>query len=147
MKKLILKSIFAMLLVGGISVQAQESLIKQGELPQKAQKFIADNFSNHTLDYIKKDKEVLSTDYEVKFTDGTEIEFDSDGEWTDVDGRKTALPVGFIQNNIVNYVKENFANAQIVKIEKGSFGSQEVELSNGLELEFDAKGEFKRMDD
>lgn len=147
MKSSIYKLFLSIFLFVGVSTQAQETVITKNELPQSAQKFISDNFSNHTLDYIKKDKEFFSTDYQVKFTDGTEIDFDSDGDWTEVDGDKSGLPTGFIHNNIVRYVKEHFANATIVRIEKGRFGKQEVKLSNGLELEFNAKGEFKRIDD
>lgn len=147
MKSSIIKFLTAFFLLIGMSSNAQESIISKNELPQVAQKFIEDNFSKNTLEYVKMDKENFSTDYKIKFADGTEIEFDSKGEWMEVDGNKTNIPSGFIQKSILNYVKEKFPNTQIVKIEKGRFGKQEVKLSNGLELEFNSKGEFKRIDD
>jgi|SRR5690606_2336382 len=147
MKSLAIKILTAVFLFIGISSNAQESVITKNELPQTAQKFISDNFAKSTIDYAKIDKEILSTDYKVKFTDGVEIEFDSKGEWTEVDGNKTTIPTGFIQKSILTYVKEKFPNTQIEKIEKGRFGKQEVKLSNGLELEFNSEGKFKRIDD
>lgn len=147
MKGSITKTLMTLFLFVGITSNAQESIITKKELPQEAQKFISNNFTKSTIDYVKMDKEAFSTDYKVKFTDGLEVEFDSKGEWMEVDGNKTTIPTGFIQKSILNYVKEKFANAQIVKIEKGRFGRQEVKLSNGLELEFNSKGEFKRIDD
>lgn len=147
MKSLAIKALMSAFLFIGISSNAQESVITKNELPQTAQKFISDNFSKSSIDYVKMDKEILSTDYKVKFTDGSEVEFDSKGEWMEVDGNKTNIPTGFIQKSILTYVKAKFPNAQIEKIEKGRFGKQEVKLSNGLELEFNSKGEFKRIDD
>lgn len=131
----------------GMSANAQETIITSKELPVAAQKFISDHFSQGTVDYVKKDKEIFSTDYKVRFADGAEVEFDSKGVWMEVDGNKKSIPTGFIQKNILVYVKDKFPNAQIVKIEKGRFEKQEVKLSNGLELEFNSKGEFKRIDE
>ena len=147
MKSTAIKFLTAFFLFIGISSNAQESIITKNELPKSAQKFISDYFSKSNIEYVKKDKETFSTDYKVKFTNGTELEFDSEGNWTEVDGNKTVIPTAFIQKNILIYVKEKFPNTQIVKIEKGRFGKQEVKLSNGLELEFNSKGEFKRIDD
>ncbi|HNU58503.1 MAG TPA: PepSY-like domain-containing protein [Aquaticitalea sp.] len=137
----------AFFLFAAMLTNAQESVITKSELPQTAQKFISAHFPNSTVDYVKMDKEILSTDYTVRFTDGTELEFDSNGEWTEVDGKRTAIPTEFIQKSILVHVKEKFPNTHIVKIEKGRFGKQEIKLSNGLELEFNSKGIFKRIDD
>lgn len=147
MKNAAIKILSVVFLLIGMSANAQESIITKKELPQSAQKFISDNFSKSTIDYVKMDKEVFSTDYKVKFTDGSEIEFDSKGAWMEVDGNKNTIPTGFIQKNILTYVKDKFPNTHIVKIEKGRFEKQEVKLSNGLELEFNSKGDFKRIDD
>jgi len=43
-------------------------------------------------------------------------------------------------------VRKSFPNTAIKKIEKKRFG-YDVELINGLDLEFDSKGNFKRIDD
>lgn len=135
-------------LLVGMTINAQESVVTQNELPQEAQSFIKKHFSQYTLDYIILDKEYFSSDdYTVRFSEGLKIEFNEKGEWTEIDGNYTEIPTEFISKNITSYVKAKFANTRIVKIEKGFFGTQEVKLSNGLELEFDSKGYFKRVDD
>ncbi|MFK8267497.1 PepSY-like domain-containing protein [Capnocytophaga cynodegmi] len=135
-------------LLVGMTINAQESVVTQNELPQEAQSFIKKHFSQYTLDYIILDKEYFSSDdYTVRFSEGLKIEFNEKGEWTEIDGNYTEIPTEFISKNITSYVKAKFANTRIVKIERGFFGTQEVKLSNGLELEFDSKGNFKRVDD
>ncbi|MFK8274140.1 PepSY-like domain-containing protein [Capnocytophaga cynodegmi] len=135
-------------LLVGMTINAQESVVTQNELPQEAQSFIKKHFSQYTLDYIILDKEYFSSDdYTVRFSEGLKIEFNEKGEWTEIDGNYTEIPTEFISKNITSYVKAKFTNTRIVKIEKGFFGTQEVKLSNGLELEFDSKGYFKRVDD
>ncbi len=147
MKNLITSIITAFMIITGFAANAQETIISKNELPKEAQKFISKYFLKTNIDYVKKDKETFSTNYTVRFTDGKEVDFDSKGKWTEVDGNKNPIPTSFINNNIKTYVKEKFPNTSITKINKGSFGSQEVKLSNGLELEFNSKGQFKKIDD
>lgn len=147
MKNLITSIITAFMIITGFAANAQETIISKNELPKEAQKFISKYFLKTNIDYVKKDKETFSTNYTVRFTDGKEVDFDSKGKWTEVDGIKNPIPTSFINNNIKTYVKEKFPNTSITKINKGSFGSQEVKLSNGLELEFNSKGQFKKIDD
>lgn len=147
MKSTAIKFLPVLFLFAAMSANAQETVITKNQLPQAAQQFISNNFPKNIVDFVIADKEIISTDYKVKFKEGTEIEFDSDGNWTEVDGNRTVIPTAFIQKSILTYVKEKFPNTQIEKIEKGRFGKQEVKLSNGLELEFNSEGKFKRIDE
>ncbi len=149
MKKNIINLItFIALILTTASVNAQETVVTQNELPQNAQNFIKKHFSGYNLDYIILEKKFLSSnDYTARFTEGLKIEFNGKGEWQEVDGDYTEIPTDFISKNILSYVKTKFSNTKIVRIEKGFFGCQDVKLSNGLELEFDSKGNFKRVDD
>ena len=45
---------------------------------------------------------------------------------------------------IRNYLKKNFNDEKVVKIEKKSWG-YELELSDGVELKFNLLGQFKSM--
>ncbi|GIJ94120.1 hypothetical protein CAPN002_13380 [Capnocytophaga stomatis] len=148
-KILHMKKLTTMLfLLVGMTINAQETIITHNELPHNAQSFIKKHFSKYTLDYVILDKEFFSSDdYTVRFSEGIKIEFDEKGDWTEIDGNYTEIPTEFISKNILSYVKTKFINTKIVKIEKGIFGSQEVKLSNGLELEFDSQGNFRRVDD
>lgn len=128
------------------SSMASDTIISKQQLPQKALSFITNYFKGKEISYVKQDKELFSTSYEVQFVDRMKVEFDGKGEWEEVDGHKMAIPTGFINTNIVNYVKKNFAGVDITKVEKG-FRKIEVKLSNGLELEFTKEGKFSRIDD
>ncbi len=116
--------------------------IKKNELPQNAQNFLNQHFESTEISFILQDYD----SYEVKFTNGWEIEFDKQGNWTEVDCQTVAIPDAIIPTNILNYVKQNFAQNYIVKISKER-NRYDVELNNDLELEFDKNGNFIRIDD
>lgn len=146
MKNLKALFLFGFLLMG-MSLYAQKTIITQNELPRAAQNFISKNFSGQTITKIeKKTKYQVKTEYEVKFDNRMEIEFDGDGNWTEVDGKKSPIPTGFINSSIVNYVKQNFPTEKITQIEKKR-SKYEIDLTNGLELIFDLNGNFKKIDD
>lgn len=149
MKKNLIKLVTLFIFIfGSVQTNAQESVVTQNELPQSAQTFIKKHFSGHNVDYIMFERNFLSSnEYTVRFTDGLKIEFDGKGSWKEIDGKYTEIPTDFISKNILTYVNAKFSNTKIVKIEKIYFGNQEVKLSNGLELIFDSKGNFKRVDD
>jgi len=134
------------LFFGASNCQSQKILITKDELPKVAQKFISNNFSNHTLDYIVKKVKLTTSEYKVKFRDGLEIKFDAQGDWKEVDGEETAIPTSFIPQKIIDYVAEKFPNTPITKIEKEKSGRIEIELSNDVEIEFNSNGEFLRID-
>ena len=79
-------------------------------------------------------------------TNGDELEFDSDGEWKEVECKRTAVPVRFLPDAVKLYLNQNFATDSVEKVKRTS-RNIEVELGNGLEVIFDTEGNFKRMDD
>jgi hypothetical protein len=66
--------------------------------------------------------------------------------WTEVDCKKGAVPAALIPVSIKDYVKKNFPNEIITKIERKGTGI-EVELANDFSLKFNKKGQFVSMDD
>ena len=77
---------------------------------------------------------------------GAHIDFNSSGEWQEVEMQQGALPEGIIPQPVAESVKKNYPNAHIVRIERDR-RSCEVELSNGLELTFDKHGRLRGIDD
>lgn len=116
-------------------------------LPAAAQTMLKNNFKAK-VSHIKIDKDFgRITEYDVVLTDGSEITFDSKGNWKDVEvGVKAAVPDAFIPAAISAYVKANQKNAKIVGIEKRRSG-YDVELSNGVDMKFNSEGKFLRYDD
>lgn len=145
------KLFFLLVMMIGLSVQAMaKDVITRdvNQLPQAARTVILKNFPKAKLSYIKIDKDFLeAATYEVIFEDGTQVEFNSKGEWTEVDCKLNAVPAALIPTAIKNYLKQNFPNVGVEKIERHRKGGYEVELKNDLSVEFDAQGNFLRMDD
>ena len=110
MNKLLIKFCTVTFFFIGITVNAQEYVVTQGELPQKAQNFIKQHFPNYIMDYVILEKEILFfNEYKVRFVEGLNIEFDSGGDWEKVDGNYNEIPTSFISKNIVSYVKSKFS--------------------------------------
>ena len=134
------------LLMAGF-VFAQEKVINANQLPKTAKNFLAVNFKGVAAGSVIEDREIYGVDeYKVRLANGIKVEFDSKGNWKEVDGEHQKVPYGFIPANIRNYVAKSFPNTQITKIERKSW-SYKAELSNGIDLEFDKNGNFKRIDD
>jgi hypothetical protein len=132
-------------LIFGLSANAQKLVITKAALPASAQTFLKNHFGSKKPTYILEDKDLLSKEYKVQFADNTEIEFDKKGNWKEVDGKNSKIPNSIIPKPIATYVKANFSKERITKIEKETLG-YEVKLSNGLELKFNSKGDFRKID-
>lgn len=115
--------------------------IAQSELPEAAQKFIAQYFPNEQVRKVEKDTEHNRVEYEVDFASGAEVDFRSDGQWKEVKAAKgEAVHADLVPAAIAKYVAENHEGLYIKEISRKR-GGYEVELSNGKELKLteDAK--------
>lgn len=144
MKKYII-ALMALAMVSIAGYAFDKYTIDRSELPQAAQDFLTEHFPKAKVGMIKVDKHLLKkTDYDVKLVNGTKIEFNNAGNWTSVDCKNAAVPESIVPKTIRNYVKKNFSDVKIVKIEKTTT-KFEVELSDDVELTFDRLGQFKSM--
>ncbi len=123
---------------------AQEAPVEQSQLPREAKTFLKEHFKSK-FHHAVKDVDGRVITYEVVLNDNTEIEFDESGRWTEVDGKNKAIPTTFMQKQTLDYVKINNPKEAIVKIERSDSG-YELELSNGVDLKFDAMGTFVKVD-
>lgn len=116
-------------------------------LPKAAQAVIDKNFKAK-VNVVKIEKSLgRVSDYEVILTDGTEIEFDRDGNWQNVEvGVSGSVPTAFVLTPISQYVKKNHPGQKIVGIER-DHGGFDVELTNGIDMKFNKAGQFIRYDD
>ena len=139
-----MKKVFLLLLsVIALNVYANTDIpVTFAQLPQKAQQFINKHFSSVGFLSAKQD----DGEYEVMLKDGTKIEFTLQGDWKDVDCHVRAVPVALVPAGIAQYVKTNFPNNIITKIEK-KYNGYDIELENDLELKFDKNGNFLYADD
>jgi len=122
---------------------ANNTIIKESQLPKTAQTFVKAHFADQAIQKIEKD----GLDYEVDFANGWDVDFNSKGEWKDVSCERDAVPASFLATlpkGIMNYVESSYPSNFVVGVSKDR--NIEVELNNGLELEFNLKGEFLRID-
>ena len=117
------------------------------KLPAKAQNFVKTHFPKEEVASVWKDTEMLRVeDYTVALSNGTEVEFLPNGEWKEIKSRGSEIPASIIPSGIRDYVKKNYASSTIKDIKKKRYG-YEVELTGDIDLEFNSKGKFLRVDD
>ena len=130
-----------------LSLHAGSDRFIQSKLvPKAAQLFLAKHFAGRAVSFAKEDRDFSGTTYDVRLADGTEVEFTSAGEWKEVDGKHTALPLTFIPAQIVKTIQSQHAGDAIVHIERKRRGYQ-VELASGLEVLFNTRFQLVGYDD
>ncbi len=122
----------------------KEKVVSQNDLPTIANTYITTHFPDQTIRQVIKDMDNLKTTYDVILDNGAKLEFNKSGEIRKIEGN-SKLPDSVIPSQILSYVQDNYATEFIKKWELED-NKQEVELSNGLDLEFDKNGNFLRID-
>lgn len=112
--------------------------ITRAQLPSKAQTFLSTYFADAKTSLLRRELDVMELNYDVIFTDGSKVEFDHRGYWTEVDCVNHQLPEGIVPTEITNYINAHYPGAQVVKIER-DHREFEVTLSNRVELTFNKK--------
>lgn len=146
-----MKNVLSVLTLVFLSLQLTfaKDTITQDEkrLPENARNFIEKYFPDIQVSYIKIDKEMLEpSKYKVLMTDRKELEFDKNGNWTEIDCKNEAVPSALIPETIISYVKQHFPKEIITQIERKRRYT-EVELSNDLSLKFNKNGRLIEIDD
>lgn len=152
MKKTGLFLLLAALSVCGATTTARadgrEELITFERLPQAAQEFLTTHFKDLTPAYIVADHKIMTVEYEVTYTDRTEVDFRADGTWESVERKYAPVPAAVVPKQIADFVAANklFAGQFIREIERTPY-TWEIELSGGLEIKFDTQFNVIGYDD
>ncbi len=123
-----------------------EKSISFGRLPDGAQTFIETYFPGVGVTSIIREKDDGRTTYDVLLDDGTDIEFNGQGEWTSLDSFFSPLPTGFLPAAIPAKVEELHPGAGIHGVDK-EVGGYKVEVLDGnvqWDMYFNTQGEFGR---
>lgn len=136
------------LLIGSLSTRANDvhRIITFEELPAKAQEFVGAHFQGFPILFIRMEVDVTKTEFTVRFENGMEIEFNSMGDWDEVESHRDCLPMGFLPRPILDFLNQNHPHSCLHEVAR-SRHKIEVELANGLEIIFNINGEFLRYDD
>lgn len=137
----------AMLLVlVSVACTGQDRVISVDDLPKPARELLNEHFKDKQIALVQKDKDGLRTNYDIVFSDGMKMEFDSKGEWTEIDGKPQAVPAAMVPKAIADYVAKTYPGARIQQIDRDRRG-YEIELSNGLDVKFNKKLKVVSVDD
>lgn len=120
--------------------------VEASQLPAEAQKMLHTYFNNDPVRFALHDFEWDDMGYEVRLASGAEIDFSNSGRWTHVNCAPHAVPEGLIPAPVLQTVKQNHPDRHITKIERDRRG-YEVELSGGVELDFNSAGKLVGWDD
>lgn len=114
-------------------------------LPQIVQEEVQKNFEVEQIQFITSEKVFKHTCYTFSVNDGTQMEYN---ELAGLLAVKNAQGVDsvFVPEKIFEYIKKTFPNATITEYKYETY-KQEVELNNKLELIFDRRGSFLRIDE
>lgn len=152
MKNSVLLSIALIFSMGFCFAQTNESL------PEDARTFLDKHFPDEKIvdsekfDQIMNSRESDFIDYddqeayEVELSNGISVEFGVNGKMTEMNSHgRQAIPMHALPDMIESYLKSNYMDMEVTGYEIDA-DDQEIELDNGIDLEFDMDGRFKEKD-
>lgn len=126
------------------NANAQKKYLAVSKTPGQIISYINAHFPKSEIISVKKDKEVLKTEYKVKLNTMVELEFDGNFSIKKIES-KSALPQSVVPEKIVAYIHKNYPNNKILEWKKEKKG-QKIELDNDIDVVFDLNGKFLGID-
>lgn len=145
MKKLVFSILF-MAFALSLDASTDGRIVGFDRLPQNAQQIIIQHFSKDNVLMVEMDRDGLRTEFEVRLKDGTEIDFDSDGNLKKIDCQDRRVPDALVPAEVLAYVNGSYPEAYITEWSRDD-GRWKAELNNGLDLMFNRKYQFVGIDD
>ena len=130
-------SIASLMMLSSLILAAEDMAIQANQLPQNAQTFVKTNFPNDQIVYAEQDRQ----SYKVELSSGVEIDFDRQGNWTDVSGNNRPIPTKFIPTAVLNGVKAKYPQIEVMEISK-EYNSYKLKLSNNREVYVSNNGQI-----
>ncbi|MCP9612732.1 PepSY-like domain-containing protein [Coprobacter tertius] len=152
MKKVVLAFalLFGSLCIASAAVTDNDR-IPYDKLPTAARTFIEKTFPG--VNAVKCEKEKGWTQYDVRLSNGVEIEFDRAGNWLEIEsnnGPFTMMMLNLLPSKAVNYINTNFNGQGVKKVERKRNGYEVKVMTNPkTEVKFDKNGNFssQKIDD
>ena len=105
-----------------------EKRIDFGDLPNEARSFIENYFPDVDVLSIIQEKDDGRKEYQVKLSDGTDMEFDENGAWTSIECYFSPLPAGILPAAVVDKVEELHPDGYVNGVDK-ELGGYVVEVT------------------
>ena len=119
-------------------------VVPASSLPQKSRSFIQQVYPGVQIWMVERD----GGKFEVKLSNGTQIDFLPNGDWHSIDGEYNAVPFSALPANIANTIRNTYPQAAVIDVEK-EWGNYKVKLNNFMELFISANGQLmgQKFDD
>lgn len=122
-----------------------EKRIDFEDLPDQARSFVETYFPSVDILSIVQEKDDGRKEYQVRLSDGTDMEFDEDGAWTSIECHFSTLPEGILPAKVTAKVEELHPGGYINGVDK-EVGGYVVEVTDidGIDwdMRFDAQFEY-----
>ena len=119
-----------------------DRVITFDQLPAPAQAMLKQHFGDKVPLVITADR----SDFNVMYQSVEKVEFDKKGNWREIECKRSSVPEALVPEQIKAAVKKSFPGTTIQKIDRDRRG-YDVELDNGLDLEFNKKFQMVEIDD
>ncbi len=126
--------IASLALLAGLSTAFADAVVPASQLPAAAKNFINTYFKGIAIGMVERDMD----SFDVVLTDGTKIDFNINGEWTNVDGKYKAIPTGFVGAAAAK-AKATQPNAAIVEVDREYMGYK-FKFNNRMKVYTDTNG-------
>ena len=119
-------------------------IVPASSLPQKSRAFINSTFPGVQIWKVERD----GGKFDVKLSNGVDIEFYMTGDWKDIDGEWVTIPFTVLPAAVANAVKQTYPQAMMVSVEK-EWGNYKIKLNNMMELYVTGSGQLmgQKFDD
>ena len=144
MKKITLIALLISVFALGACARGKQPVAFEN-VPAAVQTEMQKTFSANQIQYITFAKELGYKMYTFMLADGTKLQFDHKGILRKI-SNKNGINETLVPENIMEYVRQTFPNATITEYQRER-SRQEVELNNNLELIFNKRGKFLRIED
>ena len=137
------------LCLGGLLVYCNEVQKSNNDLPTEANSFMHAHFKETPIIQINTTSKKM--DYETVLENGTEINYNSMGEWEEINFKWNPIPQSFLSElpkKIINFIEENYPDETIHKIERKHFGRKDLiyriqfHKPNDIEISFSQEGDL-----
>lgn len=137
--------LFAVIMLLACTACGKDQVISYDQLPANAKNVVEKYFDKNNIAYVKKDGIGDWVEYEVKFLNQDEVDFNSNGEVRSVEMKSGAVPSELMPQQILDFVAKNYAGQTIVQYSV-IYQGYEIELSSGLEIKFDKQCNVTELD-
>lgn len=139
------KQLLTALLLLTLGTALADKPISPDQLPSEAKRQINRLFPGATINRASVERQMGYNEYEVWLSDGSHVEFSSNGRWRSVENN-SGVDMKLIPQKIQAYVYRHYRDCRICKVEVEG-RRYDIELADGTELAFNRHFELIDVDD